>query len=94
MTVACPEAENLCLKHATADIVLLADDDVQYQSHFVESILRVFDSVSCDVATFGPSLEPKPDIGASPYWHNIISILGVSSIRDSLQIGSQKKQKE
>ncbi len=83
-------SRNLCLKHATADIVLLADDDVQYQSHFVESILRVFDSVSCDVATFVTEFGTETRYRRKPYRHNIISILGVSSIETAFRLAPIK----
>lgn len=44
---------NFALKHAQGDIVLIADDDVQYQSNYFERIIAHFQSdESLDIACF------------------------------------------
>lgn len=51
-------SRNTCLMHASADIVLFADDDMQYQEGYAEKVLSIFEkNEGADVICFNIKLE-------------------------------------
>lgn len=51
-------SRNTCLMHATADIVLFADDDIKYQDGYAEAVISVFENnTDADVICFNIKLE-------------------------------------
>ena len=91
------KSRNTCIENATAEIVLIADDDIEYSEGFVATILNFFDCNSCDVATFmitssGSSAHRRP-YRSLPHRHNAVSILSVSSIEIAFRLTPVKRNK-
>lgn len=86
-------SRNICIKNATAEIVLIADDDIQYKPDLVETVLGVFNQDNCDVATF--TIQPRSPTRRyrwhEQHRHNNVSILGVSSVEIAFRLASIKR---
>ncbi|MFW3497550.1 glycosyltransferase family A protein [Aerococcus sp. HMSC10H05] len=79
------KSRNLALRNATADICVIADDDMKYHSDYAEVIEKAYlenpeaDIIAFQVKRFGNSKREKT-FRTEPHWENYLSSMKISSV--------------
>ncbi|MBA2862111.1 glycosyltransferase family 2 protein [Methanococcus maripaludis] len=79
---------NNALKHATGDICIICDDDVNFVDNFEEKIKSSYSSESIDIVTYKSvdfDGKERKNYPKTKFKHNLKSILSVSSIEISFK---------
>lgn len=79
------KSRNLALRNATADICVIADDDMKYHNDYAEVIEKAYlenpeaDIIAFQVKRFGNSKREKT-FRTEPHWENYLSSMKISSV--------------
>lgn len=82
-------SRNRALQHAEGDVLLITDDDVELLEGFEETIVEAFAKhPEADIITFqclNKRGEKRKDYGDSSYWHNLRTLMQVSSVEIAIR---------